>query len=401
MALVGYSDSEDSDTEPRVTAPSHAGIGAPKSNTASGKSGFQKVVDRSNPRKIQVALPGSNPVSNPITTAAEDGEEASESNARPAKRPRTGGAFSDFNSMLPAPKTAAKSFSAQPASVDGSGGRMSRARGVGLGVGINLRTGAAPAFSRNQDAEDMYTQAAERDAPSDVVPTVPTVVKPIEPEVKLVGKPNMFKPLSVARKPAKKNATGLEGFTTSEAGTRAGKATLVEGISGHKGPAAPKTKKSLFSTEENSFPIERSTNGAAEYVPLDAEMPTPRTTTNESYDVPMPGLETNHQQPATLGALADSLSLTPAQRRQLFGRNGGEAAAQIANFNLSAEYRHNTELRENGETAPLHNPVRSIAPGKHSLQQLMNMATNQRDALEESFAHGKNNKKEAGSKYGW
>ncbi|RMZ90737.1 hypothetical protein DV736_g2034, partial [Chaetothyriales sp. CBS 134916] len=48
-----------------------------------------------------------------------------------------------------------------------------------------------------------------------------------------------------------------------------------------------------------------------------------------------------------------------------------------------------------------HNPVRAIAPGKHSLRQLVNAAQGQKDALEDSFAIGKQNKKEAGSKYGW
>ena len=48
-----------------------------------------------------------------------------------------------------------------------------------------------------------------------------------------------------------------------------------------------------------------------------------------------------------------------------------------------------------------HNPVRPIAPGKHTLQQLVNVASNQREALEESFATGRRNKKEAGAKYGW
>jgi hypothetical protein len=49
----------------------------------------------------------------------------------------------------------------------------------------------------------------------------------------------------------------------------------------------------------------------------------------------------------------------------------------------------------------MHNPVRSIAPGKHSLKQLVNAAQSQKDALAESFAKGYQNRKEAGSKYGW
>jgi hypothetical protein len=35
------------------------------------------------------------------------------------------------------------------------------------------------------------------------------------------------------------------------------------------------------------------------------------------------------------------------------------------------------------------------------LRQLLNAATTQKDALEESWAAGKRNKQEAGRKYGW
>ena len=48
------------------------------------------------------------------------------------------------------------------------------------------------------------------------------------------------------------------------------------------------------------------------------------------------------------------------------------------------------------------NPVKSVmGGGKHSLQQLVNLVSNQKDALEEGFAMGRRNKKEAGAKYGW
>ena len=70
------------------------------------------------------------------------------------------------------------------------------------------------------------------------------------------------------------------------------------------------------------------------------------------------------------------------------------------NFNADDQYAANEEFRAKGESVQ-HNPVRGIAPGKHSLKQLVNAAATQADALEEHFAQGKRNQKEAGSKYGW
>ena len=105
----------------------------------------------------------------------------------------------------------------------------------------------------------------------------------------------------------------------------------------------------------------------------------------------------------SLNDIASDLNLSAADRRQLFGRQKGGAvpqATKIINFNTDEEYRHNEELRAAGEQA-VHNPVRAIAPGKHSLKQLVNAAANQKEALEESFAKGKSNRAEASSRYGW
>lgn len=392
MALVGYSDSEGSDSEPQVSSFSKTTQKA--SSASANKPSFQKVVDPSNPRKIQVHLPGID------STPAAAQDSTGDIEPPPTKRPKTGGAFSDFNSFLPAPKNTVKSVSATPLPTDGNSGRMSRARGSGLGAGINLRTGAVPAFSRNQNAEDLYTKAGEDSSLMTHAQTTQAVSIPPEPEVKLVGKPNMFKPLSVARKPTQKKAVPLPSRTTEQTGSPS-ETAINEVASKQQLPPVTKPKKSLFSTEEDNLPTQRTIVNPSGYIPLDADVPAPQDSNMETHEVPASTFHTEPQQPATLSALADSLSLTPAQRRHLFGRNGIEAAAQIANFNLSAEYKHNTVLRESGQTAPLHNPVRSIATGKHSLQQLVNMATTQKDALEESFQHGKNNRKEAGSKYGW
>jgi hypothetical protein len=86
----------------------------------------------------------------------------------------------------------------------------------------------------------------------------------------------------------------------------------------------------------------------------------------------------------------------------LFGRKPGTAsnAVNVINFNTDQEYAANEVLRASGEQVQ-HNPVRAPPSGKHSLKQLVSMATGQKDALEESFAAGRQNKKEAGSRYGW
>ena len=103
----------------------------------------------------------------------------------------------------------------------------------------------------------------------------------------------------------------------------------------------------------------------------------------------------------SLDHIAADLKLSSSAKRQLFGRGKNHAGAiDVVNFNTDREYAANEMLRQAGDQAQ-HNPVRAIAPGKHSLKQLVNAASNQRDALEEHFASGRRNKKEAGSKYGW
>jgi hypothetical protein len=104
----------------------------------------------------------------------------------------------------------------------------------------------------------------------------------------------------------------------------------------------------------------------------------------------------------SLDNIASDLHLSASERRQLFGRQGSRnlTASKVINFNTDEEYRSNEEFRAAGEQ-PVHNPVRSIAPGKHSLKQLLNAAVSQKDALEESFAKGYANRKEASGRYGW
>ena len=397
MALVDYSGSEDSDQEAQTKLPEAA---KGKGNTT--KPSFQKVVDRSNLHKIRVNLP----------EIAKPGE--TDDLERPSKRAKVGsGGFGGFNSLLPAPKRTA----APNGTPTTNGTRKS-----GLGIGVSLKTGAAPGFSRDpvdtastgnkdsaemgqggdmnsiqQDEEVHQTQPA-----TDGPPLPPESVEPLKTQ----GNKTMFKPLSVARKPQKKKARTGESLPN----------TKVQGDESiQESKSAPKI--SLFSTGEEIEPPRSSSTPSGTYQPIIY------TTTNPE-PIPAPvDLSTYSQNPEddnyyrydhpeptwpdrqSLRSIASDLNLTPAEKRQLFGRQKhndpeGPSSVNIIQFDTDAEYAANEILRQAGETVQ-HNPVRAIAPGKHSLKQLVNAASNQKDALEESFASGRRNKKEAGSKYGW
>ncbi|RDW65466.1 hypothetical protein BP5796_10158 [Coleophoma crateriformis] len=404
MGLVDYSDSDTSDTE---EAPAPVA-----SSKISSKPAFQKVVDRSNPGKIRVSLPQSATTSN----TNDDGP--------PAKRAKIGGGgLGGFNSFLPAPKRTGVSGS----SATLGGGNTGK---KGLGAGVNLKTGAAPGFSREPEPESAYEVEEIDDLPTTgrsgsglSLPPPKSLAgneheqKPAE-EVKLVGKPLMFKPLSVARKPAKKKKTvPSDGNPPSQASAPATpQAKAVE-------KPALRAKVSLFSmSAESSVATPSSTKGDYEpliYTPQETReaddlepisyAPTYEefTPTTTQYNTPPPFVPTPPiSQNLSLSDIAGDLNLSAAERRQLFGRgsgaarNGQSSAAKIINFNTDQEYLHNERLRASGEQV-VHNPVRAIAPGKHSLKQLVNAAQTQKEALEESFAKGKNNRAEASSRYGW
>ena len=392
MGLVDYSDSDASDTE-------EAPVPTPKSTATSSKPAFQKVVDRSNPGKIRVSLP-----------QATLKDETS-SDEPPTKRAKTGGgAFSGFNSFLPPPKRTGHTNATL-------GGGTAAKKGV-LGVGVSLKTGSAPGFSREPEPEREYA-GEEESGPAttnggsglSLPPPRASQVegqKPAE-EVKLVGKPLMFKPLSVSRKPAKKKKA-IPGAAPST--TAAIPATPEPK---HEKPTQ-RPKVSLFSmSAETESPSLPTVNG--EYQPMMLEVEE----AGEEEEADPFGLEpsyedytptTSHVAPPavptppvsqSLDDIAGDLKLSAAERRQLFGRQKDglrQAATKVINFNTDQEYLHNEELRAAGEQI-VHNPVRAIAPGKHSLKQLVNAAQSQKEALEESFAKGKSNRAEASSRYGW
>lgn len=393
MALVDYSDSE-SDSE-SAAQPVAKPVPTPASATA--KKPLQKVVDRSNPRKIVVSFGGA--------SATEDTKPDTDSDEPPAKRARTGGsgAFGGFASLLPPPKNRAQS-AAQKSSSGPSGKPPPR-------VGINLKTGATPGFSRSAGDDD----AADDGEPSNRQPSIPEGQKPAE-EVKLVGKPLMFRPLSVSRKP-KKNSAKL-GALSKAAATAASPISAASASAPAPVPEAqsqePRKKKvSLFSisTDAEETPdvapssvayepmfTEASSGAQDDFAAYDAQYSSALPEANAAHSAP------NSMQSDSLESIASDMNLDAAARRELFGRSGApvpsQSASRIINFNTDQEYAHNEELRASGEQQAF-NPVRAIAPGKHSLRQLVNQVQNQKDALEESFAKSKTNQKEAGQRYGW
>ncbi|KAL8853102.1 MAG: hypothetical protein Q9221_001984 [Calogaya cf. arnoldii] len=400
--LVDYSESEGSETEDKPTSSR-----AQKPTPNPAKPAFQKVVDRSNPHKIRVNLPELG------KDSVEDKEEYEE--GPPAKKARVGaGAFSGFNSFLPAPKRAA----AANGGLNGIGSK----RG-GLGSGVNLKTGAAPGFSRepmpetSRDIEEdtgTMVRGFSHDGKEDTKEDVSTLMNgPSDSKHEPVKKPPeqppkqgnamMFKPLSVARKPQKKKPV----VPTSDA-------TLAQN---HVTPTPPQPKPvpkvSLFSTDIAQNEHIKGTFSSGTYQPLiygaqEPEDPAamPSHLDNPYIDDPVvaeePIAQSNHAQgPQSLDTIASDLNLSASAKRQLLGRQNRNASAiNVVNFNTDQEYAANEVLRQAGEQVQ-HNPVRAIAPGKHSLKQLVNAASNQKDALEEQFASGRRNKKEAGSKYGW
>ncbi len=428
MALVDYSDSE---SEPETTVkPTPAPAPKATPTTTGTKKPFQKVIDRSKPGKILVNLPH-------ISSRDENSTADDSSGQPPAKRARTGGggggAFSGFNSFLPPPKNTAKPPIAG-SSKNNHGKSAPR-------PGVNLKTGAAPGFSRELDC-DNYDEVGARVDNTELKlqqqPSIPPGQKPAE-EVKLVGKPMMFKPLSVSRRPAKKNASkAATGPKTAPASsvpsTTTPAARAAPATSAPPGSRAstisakeevPKKKVSLFSIsdepEERDEAARMTQNGTYEPLFIDGDNDASIEDAFAQYDahyanlaaaaaaaaVPQAAETAFTAAPAqadSLEAIAADMNLSAAARRELFGRRGGPSAggARVLSFNTDREYAHNEALRASGEQQQqVYNPLRAVAPGKHSLRQLVNQVHNQRDALEESFAQGKSNKNEAMSRYGW
>lgn len=419
MGLVDYSDSESDGDFPSVSAPPSKPAA---SQSAAKQQPFQKLVDKTNPAKILVNLPSAASAAND-TLPADD---------NPAKRRKIGasaggggGRFGGFSSFLPAPK--ATTISRPPG---GSGtGKAAPPR-----VGVNLKTSSEAAFSRDEGddraAGDGNNSTGELPAPkASAQPSIPEGQKPAD-EVKLVGNPLMFRPLSVARRPGKKNggvkavtnappkAVGTQGAAASGPPTPTATSAQKETP---QAAAPPKRKKvSLFSmTDDTPSAVEAAPEESVSYEPEFNSYDNDIAFTDgyASYDTHQHQQQHNtgyaqpqaptgsSADPNSLDSIADDLNLSAAARRELFGRGGpstGDTARSVINFNLDQEYRHNEELRTSGALdSQKHNPVRAIKPGKHSLQQLVSQVQSQRDALEDNFAKNRSTQKSAGAKYGF
>lgn len=371
MALVEYSESDSSDD---------SNVNSKLPNT---KPAFRKVVDRANPHKIRVALPAEN------TKAAAAADEAEPPRKRARVEPGAGGGF---NALLPAPKRTA---------VDG-GQDTKKAR-------VGLKTGATPSFVREvADFEDIdrngllengnkvystqgideiphkQPQAAEEEEPTELLGVE------VKTEVPKKGNAMIFKPLSVARNKKKKKAPLATVRDSDE---------LPSSKPSHH---QPPPRISLFATESTTNPqTSTSSNPPEPYHPI-IYHPSPSPPPPSTPPPPPPTTITTTPPPQTLSTIASDLQLSSSATRQLLGRHPAAATAAITvvNFSTDAEYAANELLRQAGEQSQVQ-AVRALAPGKHSLKQLVSAASSQKEAFEESFAQGRRNRREAGGRYGW
>lgn len=408
MNLTAYSDSESDSEAPAV--PKTQQKPAPKPS-------FQKVVDRSNAGRIKLNLPG---------TSQPAEKDDIQDEAPPAKKPRIGGggAFGGFNAMLPAPKRA--NATAVAASDNVTSGK--RGLGKGLAAGVNLKTGAEPAFQResrprsddNANAESKAAMKMEdfrsmlnlsksqmdnkpKASPEDSQQTSSNIPEP-------VTKPAAarFVPMSVG-KGKKKKAVPRSAMPSGDMDKLdAPKETAPQKPAPGTIPSR-KPKVSLFGTAHVE---EKAASGPQEgqYQPFLHDDGNEDQTFNArdayiDHQPPLPAFasaSSGGPAPNELTNIAQELNLSEAERRQLFGKKGRDGqAAKIMEFNTDAEYAHNEHLRQQGEQVQ-HNALKSITgTGKNSLRSLVNVAVTQKDALEDHFAAGHRNKKEAGNRYGW
>lgn len=344
--LVNYSDSE-SDGESASAPP-------PKAAAKAAKAGFQ-----ASSGKIKVDLPALRP---------DPGAAPSASDEPPAKRARIGGG--GINSFLPAPKKTAQNAPKK---------------------GVSLKTSSEAAFSREVPETPRYDEAATNSYGGG---EYKAEEKKVEEPVKLVGKATRFLPLSVSSKKKKKKPA----LPTVPAVTKSHDMKSGEAMDGLTAPepvqeVKPKPKRSLFSVQQEE-PEEPAVPLTETYEPLTIPQEEPP---QEAFpEEPPIQQQTN---PNSLTSVASDLNLTAAQKRHLFGRNGNKDV-NITHFNMDSEYAHNEKLRQDGEVTE-HRAVKAIAPGKHSLQQLVNNAKTQKDGLEDAWAEGKKNRGEGSARYGW
>lgn len=91
--------------------------------------------------------------------------------------------------------------------------------------------------------------------------------------------------------------------------------------------------------------------------------------------------------------------LTLPAKDELLGRRSRDSAVKIVDYNAGEVYRENEEYR--ARAIPESQPIRSVAPGRHSLSSLVSMANLQKNEFEEHFARNRQTKRESSSKYGF
>ncbi|KAJ4363381.1 hypothetical protein N0V83_009674 [Neocucurbitaria cava] len=412
MNLTAYSDSESDGEAP--SAPNPTAKPAPK-------PAFQKVIDRANPGRIKLNLPGA--------SQPQPDKDDIQDDAPPAKKPRLGGGgLGGLGAMLPTPKKPNASAAIASASTGQKG------FGKGLGAGVNLKTGAEPAFKREpqieaydhqgnrvkkepmnkDDFRAMLNLPSKTETKPDTKAALPDEQQKTEPQT--VPKPvaPRFVPLSVGKGKKKKPMAARPAVASTEGASATARPTAATqpAVADARPPRKPKV--SLFGVAQDEA---KSVKGPSEgqYQPLlygaddgdEAPVPNEAFTAQPAHQNFAQHVSTQPSAaaPNDLSNIASELNLSEAERRQLFGKQGRGgpdfSSAKIVEFNTDTEYAYNEKQRQLGEQIQ-HNPLKSISgTGKNSLRSLVSAATTQKDALEDHFAASHRNKREAGSKYGW
>ncbi|KAF3915419.1 hypothetical protein AA313_de0209168 [Arthrobotrys entomopaga] len=391
MALVSYSDSEGSDTESPAPAPAPS---LPPPKPKSSLSSFlpppskkRKLVaeanpDTSGPRKIKIDLPKITPL--------QDDESSTSSRSKIGKS--AGG--SGMLSFLPAPKRtgaeavkvaqeAEKQTSTDTAAAASTSSHTTASAPRTLGGGLKRMEYAGTGMDMRPTVEDDPDEPrSANDNSANIANTPPAEPKPSGPVKGRAIQPFFRK--AMAKKPMKPG-TGSVGKVEEK-------------------------KVSLFSLGSalNEKPL-ASTISTGEYKPILIE-DTPAPAVEDDGDVPTGEAYERAKEaqdyrdiqgPQTFQSISEEVGMDEASMRMFMGRRGRNAEIKLVDFNVDQEYANNEAARKAGELAPEKNVIRSIKPGKHQLTSLLNAAQSQRTALEESFAQGRRNKKESGSKYGF
>jgi hypothetical protein len=343
--LVDYSDSDESGDE--TMTPAHAeqkltptpANNEQKPHPATTKSAPPKLVDRANPSKITINLP----------TSAE--KHTIESEAPVAKKQKTsgGGIFANMKNALPAPK--------KTGSLPGK---------RGLGSGVSLKTGADKAFSKERVPVEPKAPV-EKAEPNDTANTTkPKDKKPEEKqseekesEDKLVWKkPDrnpwegmpIFKPQAVLQAEAKKKKKlAAKAAAAAAIATESTQATSSPSTSTSAAPAKSKFAFDLGLTPQFE-PETKPPPAKGPYEPMFFKTanshPAADLTTKDPSSKPM-----SPSKPADSHGL-DSLNLSAADRRVLFGRKGQvPEGLDMKTFNVDEQYAANQEFAKSEEAA--------------------------------------------------